>query len=82
MVIGLDAGETSDPQPKARSFRNEHNLTYPIWLDTNKAAGKALGVLAFPTNLVIDREGTIRYLEAGFNPAALDSALRGLMAKR
>ena len=82
VVIGLDAGETSDPQPKARSFRDAHHLTYPIWLDTKKEAGKVLGVLAFPTNLVIDREGTIRYVEVGFNSGGLDSALRGLMARQ
>jgi peroxiredoxin len=82
VVIGLDAGETSDPQPRARSFRDQHHLTYPIWLDTKKEAGKALGVLGFPTNLVIDREGTIRYLEPGFNPGGLDSALRGLMERQ
>jgi len=79
-VIGLDAGETGDPQPKARAFRDQHRLTYPIWL-ADREIGQKLGVLAFPTNLVIDREGTVRYVEAGFNPGGIESALRGLMAK-
>ena len=80
-MIGLDAGETGDPQPKARSFRDQHHLTYPIWLGPRNEVGKALGVLGFPTNLVIDRQGTIRYLEPGFNPGGLDSALQGLIGK-
>lgn len=35
----------------------------------------------FPTNVIIDREGKVRYIAAGFNAAAIDQALQELIAK-
>ena len=37
------------------------------------------GVMGFPTNVLIDREGKVRYAEPGFDPAALNTALQGLL---
>jgi hypothetical protein len=64
---------------KARGFRHQHRLTYPILVETNGKAREALKVMAFPNNIVIDGQGIVRYFEPGFNQGAIDRVLRGLM---
>ena len=78
MVVGLDAGEQDNAREKARRFRSQHRLSYPILVDETGKAREALGLMAFPTNLVIDQEGIVRYYEAGFNQGAVDRVLREL----
>jgi peroxiredoxin len=74
-------GEQGDPTEKVRHFRDQHHLTYPILLDRGNRAAEALGVIGYPTNVILDREGTIRYLEPGYNAPAIDRVLHELMAK-
>jgi peroxiredoxin len=81
VVIGLDAGEEGSAPQKARRFRAQHRLTYPILVDEEGKSKDALGIMAFPTNLVIDGEGTVRYYEVGFNQGAIDRVLRELRQK-
>jgi peroxiredoxin len=38
----LNTAELSDPVQKARSFHDQHNLTYPILVDTDGAVRRAL----------------------------------------
>ena len=81
MVVAVNTAEESDPVTKARAFQQRHGLTYPVLIDADGAVRKAFAVYGFPTNLVIDRAGTVRYVGAGFDAAALEQALRGLMAR-
>jgi len=81
VVIGIDTAEESHPKEKAGEFRQKHELTYPILLDETGAVAKAYRVQGFPTNVIIDREGKVRYIAAGFNAAAIDQALQQLIAK-
>ena len=62
MVIGIDTAENDDPAGNARRFQKAHKLTYPILVDEVGKAREALGVMAFPTNLVIDAEGIVRWM--------------------
>jgi len=71
----------SNAAAKARAFQQRHHLTYPILLDSNDEAQRVFGVTAVPTNVVLDRQGTVRYTEPGFNPAAIDNALQRLMGR-
>jgi peroxiredoxin len=81
VVIGMNTAEQGDPMPKARGFRDQHKLTYPILVDVDGKAREALQVTAFPTNVVIDAQGIVRYYEPGFNQGAIDRTLRELTAK-
>src|SRR5262249_24083776 len=81
VVVAIDTAEEAGPLAKARAFRQQHGLTYPIWIDADGAVRKAFAVAAYPTNVIIDGEGKIRYIAAGFNAAAIDQALQELMAK-
>jgi peroxiredoxin len=68
IVVGIDAGEQSDPEKNARQFRDKHALTYPILVDADNHVMEKYGVTAFPTSLVIDRKGVVRLAEVGFDP--------------
>lgn len=80
MVIGINTAEESHPKEKAQAFRQKHGLTYPILLDETGAVAKAYRVQGFPTNVIIDRQGRLRYIEPGFNAEAVNRTLQQLMA--
>jgi len=81
VVVGVDTAEESAPVTKARAFQQRHGLTYPILIDAAGAVRKAYAVYGFPTNALVDREGKIRYIGAGYDAAGLGQALRELMGK-
>ena len=80
-MVGINTGEESNPQDKARSFQQKHGLTYPILLDEQAKVSAAYRVKGLPTNVIIDREGQIRYIEAGFNPEAVTKKLQELLGQ-
>jgi hypothetical protein len=55
------------------SFQRVHHLQE---VARDRPFRRAFGIEAFPTNVILDREGTVRYVEAGFNPAAIDKTLQ------
>jgi peroxiredoxin len=83
MVVAIDTGERGDANAAlkaARGMRDKHKLTYPFWVDTDKSASKAFGITAFPTNVIIDQKGIVRYYGQGFDGDAIDAALKELRA--
>jgi peroxiredoxin len=81
VVIGIDTAEESNAEEKARAFQQKHGLTYPILVDGKGTVAKAYRAKNLPTNVIIDREGKVRYIAAGFNAAAIDQALQELIAR-
>lgn len=81
VVVGINTGEESSPRAKADGFKKKHGLTYPILLDETGKVTAAYQVQGFPTNVIIDRQGKLRYIEPGFNAAAVDRTLRQLIAR-
>jgi peroxiredoxin len=84
MVIGIDVAqaEHGDATEKAREFQKRHNLTYPVLVDSDGKAQRAFGVNAFPTTAVVDREGRIRYIDAGYGgrtERAISNIIRALV---
>jgi len=79
VVIGIDTGETGDATEAAARFRAQHGLTYPILVDRDDSVQRAYGVQAFPTNVVIDRRGFVRYAGAGFDRQGIDRTLGELV---
>lgn len=65
-VLGL--GVEGDTVPSLKEFQARHKATYPIAID---AGNRVFGhfELAFPSTVLVDRNGTIRYIEEGFMPA-------------
>jgi peroxiredoxin len=81
VVLGVNTAESAgtDPIQKAREFKEKHKLTYPILMDVDGKVREAFNVNAFPTNVLIDREGKVRYIEPGFNAGGLNRMLQELM---
>ena len=72
-MVAINTAEESDPVTKARAFQQRHALTYPILVDAKGVVRKAYAVYGFPTNLIIDRDGMVRYAGAGFDPTDLSA---------
>lgn len=53
-------------------------MTYPVLLDDGLA--ETYGVVVFPTTVIIDRAGRIRYREEGYRPETF-TAMRGLLER-
>jgi hypothetical protein len=73
--------ERSDPMAAGRRWKQKHRLTHPVWVDEDDSAGDAFGVRAFPTNVIIDRKGVVRYVDSGFDSKTVDRWIRGLIAR-
>ncbi len=79
VVLGIDGREENNPIAKARRFRDRHKLTFPLLIDTESKMTAAYHVEAIPVNVVIDRDGIVRYAATGFDSAALNAVLDPLL---
>jgi peroxiredoxin len=61
-ILAADMGE---PEPTVRSFLKDSPFPYPVLLDSDSKVSDALGIMALPTLLVIDRKGVVRYMQPG-----------------
>ncbi len=60
-VVGVDVLENA---AKAKSFRSEHHLSYPVVIDTG-ALRDAYDINAMPVHAFIDRRGILRKVVVG-----------------
>ncbi|MBI3910961.1 MAG: TlpA family protein disulfide reductase [Armatimonadetes bacterium] len=80
VVLGINTGErVENPAGKAKQFRDQHGLTFPILVDPEGRTMDLYGGTALPTNAVLDREGNLRYCAPGYDEAALDALVRSLL---
>ena len=63
-VIGVT--EMDPTRDQARRFIEEAGVTYPILLDPGARIGDLYALEAHPTTLVIDADGRVRFLNAGY----------------
>jgi thiol-disulfide isomerase/thioredoxin len=73
VVIGVSVDE--DPGAMNR-FLKQHPVSFAIVRDQNQKFVKATRVGAMPTSLLVDRGGTVRYVNAGFNGLESEMAIR------
>jgi peroxiredoxin len=78
VVLGLNS---EDDEAKEAEFARAKELPYPVLLGM-KAVMEAYGTQAFPTNILIDREGNVRERQVGFSEAALVKALEALLDEK
>ncbi|MHC1784596.1 MAG: redoxin domain-containing protein [Anaerolineaceae bacterium] len=65
IILGINAIEKDD-LAKVTEFVSEHNLTFPILLDTNSSTSSAIyGVNGLPTSYFIDADGFLRRIQIG-----------------
>jgi peroxiredoxin/Tfp pilus assembly protein PilF len=75
VMIGVSSDGDED---KWRAFTAKEKMVWPQYLDRDRGVQRAFGVRAFPTYIVIDAEGVIRYRSLGMGfekEAALADAI-------
>ncbi len=63
IVIGINVG-VNDSARKTDAYRKKYGLTFPIVFDKASRITHSYGVITVPTNLIIDRQGIVRFYGA------------------
>lgn len=71
LAINLD-----EDAADATAFLKQHPVNYPILRDPAGDVPTAFGLAGMPTSYLIDRDGIVRVVHTGFDPADIDK-LRG-----
>ena len=58
---------TSGSNKEIQLFMKEHNLSYKVINDSNGALAKKFGIEAYPTTLIYDRNGKLKFSEVGYS---------------
>jgi peroxiredoxin len=82
LVLGVNAGERGPQTELARQFSKKHGLTFPVLIDAGDKVASQYGVVGYPTTIVIDRQGTVRMVDTGFNPAKLEETITSLLQSK
>ena len=64
-----------DDSRKAMNMVSELGVSFPVLFDARKEVSKLYEVNAMPVTVLIDREGTIRYVHHGYKPGYEDKYL-------
>ena len=73
LAVNYDAGLR-----EVLTFRHEHDLSFPILIDSARSVQNAYRIWSFPTSFIVDREGIIRYVHLGpMMEVVLDQYLLG-----
>jgi thiol-disulfide isomerase/thioredoxin len=73
VVIGVSVDE--DPAAMDR-FLKQHAVSFPIVRDKSQKFVQTAKIGAMPTSLLVDRQGTIRFINSGFKGSASEAAMR------
>ena len=83
VVIGLNVDRARD-RDAVIAYVRRRKLPFPVWLDPHDRAAAGFGATTYPLNVLIDRDGIIRWRRDGAVTAdepelrtALDAALAG-----
>ena len=69
-ILAINAGET---QEQAAAFVNFTSLSFPVLLDPDFHVLEGLGISGYPTSILIDADGIVKYIHIGmFRPVDLD----------
>lgn len=73
VVLGVSLWAEGDPLKMARMFAQKSKVTYPVAYDPAQESkvAKAYQVEGLPTNVIIGRDGKIRYWRQGFDAKGL-----------
>lgn len=72
-VLSIAVNSGSDK--KIRDFMREHNLKYRVVNDNSGSLAEEFGIEAYPTTLIYDRNGKLKFSEVGY------STILGLQAR-
>jgi len=63
VILGVNTEQDSS---KANAYLRDIKVSFPILYDTTSKVSKTYSVQAMPTTVIIDRNGKMRYLHAGY----------------
>jgi len=63
VILGVNTEQDSS---KANAYLRDIKVSFPIMYDTTSQVSKTYNVKAMPTTVIIDRNGKMRYLHAGY----------------
>jgi peroxiredoxin len=63
MLLGVNVDD--DPS-KAAEVASKLGVTFPVLLDSSKSVSKLYDLSTMPSTVLIDREGTVRYVHRGY----------------
>jgi peroxiredoxin len=70
-------GVSSDYEEGAwRAFTDRNQMLWPQYRDHDRHIANAFNIRAFPTYVIIDHEGILRFQRSGFGSANLDAEVR------
>ncbi len=79
-VYGIQIAEEGDPAAKARAYRTEHRLTFPILFDNEAVTVRQYGsAIGLPKFALIDRRGQLRFARPGWHPEGLKELIADLL---
>ena len=64
-----------DDSRQAMQMVKELGVSFPVLFDDSKAVSELYDVKVMPTTILIDREGTVRYIHHGYKPGYEDQYL-------
>ena len=76
-VVAVDEGDTPT---QVAALRARLGVRLPIAFDANATAAKELGLVTVPSVVVIDRDGTVRHVHAGYHGEDDRSSIEGEVA--
>jgi thiol-disulfide isomerase/thioredoxin len=65
VLLSINIDEDTE---RAAEMARTLGVSYPVLLDTRNEVAKAYQIDAMPLTVLIDREGTIRYVSEGYKP--------------
>lgn len=70
VILAINAGDTLE---QAQGFVRSNNLSFPVLLDPEVEILQALGITGFPTSILINPDGIVKYIHIGMlRPDDLD----------
>ena len=79
VVLGMHVWHKDNGVREAREFVKKHQLTFDVVVDADGQVVKRYAIEGVPTNLVIGKDGAIRYLHAGFGEDELQRAIEAAL---
>lgn len=64
VVLAINAGEAP---ATAQSFSDEYHLDFPVLVDPDYRLMDALKISAYPTSILVDRDGIVRSIRVGMH---------------
>lgn len=86
VMIGIDPDEEDYTQlPELANFCETLDVTYPVGVEETTSYelfGSAFdGTNPYPVDVIVDKQGIIRYVAREYDPAAMEAVIQELLAE-